>query len=270
MSWQKDIQEAFVRCEVPRELWDEAMDSFTKAEQLSKEVVPHSLLAPLVTIPLLWKLPREAEVLADKDEIYGNEAYDGNGLNGDKRGWLPGYVYDPETKLLKYIDVPHGPEPAPMGDTYKTWVTDYQVDDTIYGHIQERPAEELVYWGWGWVKALYKLFGGEVHPRNNFCRWLWIGLRNRASKYKYTLGVEATSDTQTFGKANNSTQDWGEGFYRMGNQWQYRSHKKWFKLFGCTLIKRKNLGFKIDTVVEYAAKRAMVTFTTFSLKGSKQ
>ena len=269
MGWQEDIKKAFVRCEVPVELWDEAMDSFHKSLLADREVLPHNLLAPLVTIPLLWKLPREAEALTDMDDIYGNEAYDGHGLNGDKRGWLPSYEYDTGQRLLRYLKVPTGPEPSPMGSTYKMWVTDKVVDDVIYGYIEDRPSEELVYWGWDWVKSLYKLFGGEIHPRNNFCRWLWIGLRNRASKYKFTLGEEATPDTQTYGNANNSTHSIGEGFYRMGNVWQYRSHTKLFKVFGRTLLKRQNIGFKIDAVVLNKAKRAMVTFTPFSIKGMK-
>ena len=269
MGWKSDITKALWECNVPTALHQEVIDSLTEAKQINRKRSVKAWLAPIATIPLLWGLPREAEQLAKKNDYYGNEACNGTGMNGDKRAWIPYAEYDTLQGLLRKTADPSGPNPAPMESTYDDWQTVKWEDGHWYGQLVKKNSSDQVYWGYGWVKKLYKLCGGEIHPRNNFCRWLFIGLRNRASMFGYLAGPEATSDTQSYGNATNEMHNPGEGFFRMGNHWQYRSHKKLFKFAGYTWYLRKNLGYKINNVVANEADRAMVTFTTFSIKGDK-
>lgn len=275
MSWQSDIKQALERCEVPLTLHEEALYSFRKAKKTNAKTMVYNVLAPFVTPFLLWNLPWENEELDKWNHIYGNEAMKGTGLNGDKRAWLPPLKHGYDDLVISECPIgsqPVGvPLPAPVTDVYPKFVEDHRVADEttlrVYGRLEPQPASDLVYYGWGWAKKLYKAFGGKIHPRDNFCRYLFIGLRNRASMYAYTNGVPAEKGITEYGNPSNSERNPGEGFYRMGNQWQYRSHKKKFSFLGYDWFRRHNVGYKIDNVFLHQAERAMVVFTTRSYKG---
>ena len=225
-----DLQDLLTQAGVPDHQHAQALDAFTVAKHAADGLAKYKWLAPLATIPLLWGLPWEAEELTRKHDIYGND----DSINGDRSGWL----------LEKGIGVR---QPAPLGDTY------LQFNDKTQ-QVEERPARELVYWGWSWVWWLYEKCGGKVHVRDNFVRWWWIGLRNRASRAFLLAGPEASSDVEHWQiqDGRRTLEVW-----RMGTAWQLIERKRLVGSLGW----RRNVGNKIDNVVGSGKPRAMVIWT---------
>ena len=227
MNLEKLLQAA----NVPADKIPQALLSFDAAKATAKGLAKYKWNAPWATIPLVRGLPWEAVELAEKHDIYGND----DSINGDRSGWL----------LECGIGVR---QPAPLGDTY------LQFDDKTQ-QVVERPARELVYWGYKWVWWLYEKCGGKVHVRDNFVRWWWLGLRNRASRAFFLAGPETSPDVECWEGAHgrNSVQAW-----RMGDAWQLVTHTRILGPLGY----RRNLGYKINNAVTGKA-RAMLIWTAW-------
>lgn len=79
------------------------------------------------------------------------------------------------------------------------------------------------------------------HPRSKWARWIWLGIRNRASQLCYDNAAVNSTDVELWGDPTISNGKEGVVVYRMGNYYQLISYKKWWKF----VIKR-NIGWKIS------------------------
>lgn len=111
-------------------------------------------------------------------------------------------------------------------------------------------------------------YGGDAyyckgfHPRSPFARYVWNGLRNRASRYAFDLGVPAQENIEQFGDGSTSKKHPGVVVYKMGDHWQiYVCERSIITGF----VIRRNVGFKIANVKNYSAKRASVTGVNWSM-----
>ena len=109
----------------------------------------------------------------------------------------------------------------------------------------------------------YCYYAEGHHPRSKWARWVWLGLRNRASKYPYMLGPERSTnpdDFEIFGDIKTDKNHEGVVVFRMGEHWQIYSCEKLWKF-----VIRRNVGVKIKNVVQFQAERAMVVNIPFSM-----
>lgn len=98
------------------------------------------------------------------------------------------------------------------------------------------------------------------HPRSRWARYVWLGWRNRASKLAESLGVDASADKiQMWGDPKTSKSHEGTKVYRMGDIWQIMSVTK----RGPFAI-RRNVGWKLNNVLENGHVRANITWIPFS------
>lgn len=106
------------------------------------------------------------------------------------------------------------------------------------------------------------------HPRSPWARWIWNGIRNRASAAAMNAGpVTDTSDIQKFGDPETSKSHPGIYVHRMGKYWQlYVCEKVFFGLF----VVRRNVGFKINNSLDSDKPRAAVVYIPWSLLRAKE
>ena len=221
-----DLQSLLNKAQVPAALQPQALASFAAAKQAASGLAKYKWRAPFATIPLLRGLPWGADALTRKHDIYGND----DSINGDRSGWLLS-----------------GRQPAPLGDTYQQYNEATQQVDTL-------PAADLVYWGYAWLWKLYEKCGGKKHVRDNLVRWWWLGLRNRASRAFLLAGPEASPDVERweFDDGKRKIEVW-----RMGDAWQLIERKRVVGKLGY----RRNVGYKINNVVDAFKPRAMLIWT---------
>lgn len=215
---------------VPAEHKRAAVLCLAGAALRSLVVLPFSLSAPLVVwLPLLFT-PAEADRLAFWDGIYGSD----DDLNGD--AW--------------YVEIP----PTGPTDGWTQWVL-------------AREGEP------GAIKMSDPKFTGYAYyadghsPRSLWARYVWIGLRNRASRLAVRLGHIFTAEEQA------DRQSWGD--IATG-----RSHEGWvlnragalYQLYACrklgALCLRTNVGLKVGEKVPPEGTQnadAMVVYITASL-----
>jgi len=98
------------------------------------------------------------------------------------------------------------------------------------------------------------------HPRSKWARYVWLGLRNRASKLAFDLGAKAQGEIQTFGDTATGRAHPGVCVYRMGDHWQIMSVEK-----KGPVIVRRNVGWKINNVRDNQHTVANVTWITWSV-----
>ena len=106
------------------------------------------------------------------------------------------------------------------------------------------------------------------HPRSPWARFIWNGIRNRASASALNAGpLTDTSDVQTFGDKDTSKSHPGVYVHRMGLHWQlYVCEKTFFGLF----VIRRNVGFKINNALYSEKPRASVVHITWSLLRARE
>lgn len=93
------------------------------------------------------------------------------------------------------------------------------------------------------------------HPRSKWARWVWLGIRNRATKLALDLGPAADkSDVDIWGDRDISSTKEGVTVYRMGNYYQLVAYTRWLKFFTIQV----NYGFKVSNVILHDEHRAMV------------
>lgn len=106
------------------------------------------------------------------------------------------------------------------------------------------------------------------HPRSKWARFIWNGIRNRASGAAMSAGpVTDTSDVEKFGDSATSKSHPGVYVHRMGKYWQLYVCEKTF--FGLLVI-RRNIGFKINNSLDSDKPRAAVVFISWSLLRAKE
>ena len=93
-----------------------------------------------------------------------------------------------------------------------------------------------------------------MHVRDNFVRWWWIGLRNRASRAYLLAGPETTTDVERW-----KVQDGRRTVeaLRMGDAWQLIEQKRVLGSIGY----RRNIGYKINNAADAGKPRAMLIWT---------
>lgn len=105
------------------------------------------------------------------------------------------------------------------------------------------------------------------HPRSFIARYIWLGLRNRASllakKLGYEYNADSSTDRDTWGDPLVSRQHVGKALYRCGSAYQFYSVSK----LGSKFCIRRNTGFKVWGKQDYESGPAMVVNITFSIMG---
>lgn len=109
----------------------------------------------------------------------------------------------------------------------------------------------------------YCYYAKGHHPRSKWARWIWMGIRNRASALAGDFGIDVTNihEVKTWGDTSISRSREGVCLYKYGNYYQLISYKKWWKF--CI---RRNYGYKISNAVTFG-ERAAITKIGFSLLG---
>lgn len=103
----------------------------------------------------------------------------------------------------------------------------------------------------------------RFHPRSFFARYVWLGLRNRASKASEDAGVVITAtdreDSERWGTEPSKSKE-GTLLIRAGKNYQIMSTKK----IG-VFCRRTNYGFKLNNSLAFNRARAMVVCIAVSL-----
>lgn len=93
------------------------------------------------------------------------------------------------------------------------------------------------------------------HPRSFYARWVWLGLRNRASALSQVMGTSADGELVVWSGP-------GWSITRVGNVWRY------FELLPCgPVLIRLHYGYKVPRI--RGEQRAPVIAIGFSLRRAK-
>lgn len=219
---QAELTERLIEAGVPEELHQEALDSLWRGFEGMKAVAPYKRNAwwkMFYLIFLTKKLRWEDDYLPE-----GWERYDNNiSINGDQWGMIM-----PDGSHVSWYDFGM----IARGETTAISYTDPTYKGTTY-------------------------YAKKSHPRSKWARYVWLGWRNRASKYAMDLGelvdpqgaLEVWGDEPEEGKSTLQ-------FIRQGTVWQMRQQAP--ILWG--LIDRgRNFGFKINNA-SVTHPRASVTW----------
>lgn len=190
-----------------------ALECFTRAEKANAKTMWYDLTAPLVMALVLPFVPRSADRLPKLFRRWDNNV----SLNGDGCGWQ-----DPETGEwhdFRTGKVPPGAalvnhsDPAYGGDCYYA-----------PGH----------------------------HPRSTWARYVWVGLRNRASQLSVDLGAPvAARPVLISGRLDINRQDQpGHFLLKDGDSYHFKSIEK-VRVLGVRCARIRSYGYKL----EIAAKR---------------
>ena len=108
------------------------------------------------------------------------------------------------------------------------------------------------------------------HPRSFWARYVWVGLRNRATKLALDLGrkVEAPINVIS-GSLDISTSKPGHFLLQSGDTYHYKTFEP-VSLFGKRLMRIRSYGYKLE-IVKKSPKEgdvAAVVAIGWSLKGA--
>ena len=190
-----------------------ALACFARAEKANAKTLWYDLSAPLVMALVLPFVPRSADRLPRLFRKWDNNV----SLNGDGCGWQ-----NPETGEwfdLRTGQVPHGAplishsDPAYGGDCYYA-----------PGH----------------------------HPRSTWARYVWVGLRNRASQLSVDLGVPVHARPVLISGSIdiNRADKPGHFLLKDGDSYHFKSIEK-VRVLGLHCACIRSYGYKL----EIAAKR---------------
>lgn len=219
---QTRIKQQLAEAGVPEELHQEALDSLWRGFNGFERVTPYKLSAPIVMFYLLFltkQVKWEDDYLPKKYEKWDNNI----SMNGDQWGMIM-----PDGSHVSWYDFGM----IARGETTAISYTDPTYKGTTY-------------------------YAKKSRPRSKWARYVWLGWRNRASKYAMDLGeevdphapIESWGDEPVEGKHTLQ-------FLRVGKVWQMR--EQYPVLWG--LIDRgRNYGYKLNNV-SITHPRASVTW----------
>lgn len=143
------------------------------------------------------------------------------------------------------------------------WIWDIDKPCTINGDVRtDDPNDGLGGWSLKAVpledtpEARSMCYWASGHPRSFYARWVWLGLRNRASRLAQKLGVDVTADIQHIPVPEGT-------FTYSGNFFRFLQVKQVGRF-----TFRTQCGYKIPTPI--GADRACVVSTGFSFKLNRQ
>ena len=193
------------------------------AQKADRRTWWYDLSAPLVMLLVLPFVPRSADRLPRLFARWDNNV----SLNGDGHGWM-----DADGQWH------HGRDGAPRPPGAHL----YSYDDPLYGGD--------AYYAEG------------HHPRSFWARYVWLGLRNRASQRSVELGRDVTEAPQLIsGRMDIGTRMAGHFLLRQGDTYHYKSIRKWGPF---ALI--RSYGYKLEIRYYQGPGRAAATAIGRSLK----
>ncbi len=231
--------------DAPVEVKENARRSLLEARRRHNSVMIYDITAPYVMLAVLPFVKWEANNLPKFFRKWDNEV----SINGDKFPW---YQEKDENGNFVYVGI-RGE--IPTGDTCVLW------NDEAKDNV-EVSAKSLAYW-----------VGGKFHPRSFIARYVWLGIRNRASKASADAGFIITDELK------DSFRSWGNP--KVGTEVDdqvvtgtYLSNVgEYYQVFGFHPVKigyrRTNYGFKINNVIngpDRATNPAMVIAIGFSYR----
>lgn len=211
-----------------------ALLCMTDAMDADRRARIYDLSAPIVMLFVLPFVSRDADALPRFFSAWDNNI----SLNGDSGG----------------VQMPDG-----------SWVNWYDVED------------------WEAVKDYLQVtyddprYGGDAyyakghHPRSFWARYVWVGLRNRASLLALDLGREVTAPIEVLsGSMDVGTRKAGHFLLRSGDVYHYKSFSP-FKLLGFKLVRIRSYGFKLEIAMKNSdqADRVATVAIGWSAKGWK-
>lgn len=192
-----------------------ALLCMTDAMDADRRARIYDLSAPIVMLLVLPFVPRSADKLPKLFAAWDNNI----SLNGDSGG----------------VQMPDG-----------SWVSWYDVED------------------WEAVKDCLQVtyddprYGGDAyyarghHPRSFWARYVWVGLRNRASQLALDLGREVKAPIEVLsGSMDVGTRKAGHFLLKSGDVYHYKSFSP-FRLAGFPLVCIRSYGFKLEIAMKNA------------------
>lgn len=223
---------------VPMDRRNEAMVCFTQAKQKAEKIVWYDVTAPYVMLFVLPFVSRDANALPKLFRMWDNE----RSLNGD--GW---------GKLVDGV--------------WKTFRTTNEPNCIPYTHPD---FQGVAYY----VEFLAGLFPASwLTPRSFIARYVWLGLRNRASNASFLNGIVITEalrqDVESWGDVNTGKKNadssvvQGTVLYRAGPYYEIYSVEK-----RGSWLERTRFGYKLTNALDprMDMPRAMVTAMGISYK----
>lgn len=133
---------------------------------------------------------------------------------------------------------------------FKWWDNDVSING-------DRPE----YWPLDYTGSTYY---SKYAPRSFMSRWIWLGLRNRASMLGIMLGktVAETDSRDIWGDPLTERNHSGWTLIRAGNVYELYIVQQ---IFGSPLETRSKYGFKVDETTTLHAQTCMVVNITFSI-----
>ena len=177
------------------------------------KTVPYDFSAPLVTAIALIGLPDDATTLPKWARKWDNNV----SINGDAKAVF---------RDGRWLDLRNGNEALPGEHVYS-------YDDEGYDG-----------------KAYYAKW---LHPRSYLARWLFIGVRNRASALSQQLGCEVTEYPQVLSGARNlSASNEGHLLLRAGDHYHFKTVTK-TRTFGRDWAVIRSYGHKLEISMMHAS-----------------
>jgi hypothetical protein len=212
--------------DVPEEHKAAARASFKEALKRHDSAMIYDITSPYVMLFVLPFVKWEADKLPKFFSKWDNEV----SINGDRYPWTQKRGEDGNWIYFGYKG------DIPTGDTCVLWSE--EAKDNV-----EVDAKTLAYW-----------VGGKFHPRSFIARYVWLGIRNRASQAAADLGVlitdELKASLQTWGNPNVGEEVNGE---RVTGSF-LRNVGEYYQLFAFHPVKvgwrRTHFGFKIGNVID--------------------
>lgn len=202
-----------------------------RAREADRSTRFYDLTAPIVMLLVLPFVKREANSLPRAFAKWDNNI----SLNGDSGGVLV------NGKWIDYHDV-------------KDWEA---VRDCLQVTYDDPRYEGDAYYARGY------------HPRSFWARYVWVGLRNRATKLALDLGrkVEAPINVIS-GSLDISTSNPGHFLLQSGETYHYKSIEH-VSLFGRTFARIRSYGYKLEIVKKSPQEgdTAAVVAIGWSMKG---